>query len=107
MSQMDRLTTLMERFTLEVKPASLAAATMVVTGREGGAPGVVWFGRAGVRADLDPDTVLFAAAVEWGGVSNPLLSALPDRICFDLSADGGPFSLVPLVRPTCPRAPRR
>ncbi|MCY0154570.1 hypothetical protein OEG86_22700 [Hoeflea alexandrii] len=49
MSQMDRLTTLMERFTLEVKPVALAAATMVVTGREDGTPGVVWFGGAGCR----------------------------------------------------------
>jgi AraC-like DNA-binding protein len=97
MSQMDRLTTLMERFTLEVKPVALAVATMVVTRREDGTPGVVWFGRAGVGAELNPDTVLFAAAVEWGGASNPLLAALPERICFDLSADAEASSLVRLM----------
>ena len=78
MSKMDRLATLMERFTLQVTPASLEAATMVVTAGESGTSGHVWFGHAGVGSDFPAGTVLFSAEVDWGGVSKPLLAALPE-----------------------------
>ncbi|MEM5494842.1 AraC family transcriptional regulator [Hoeflea sp. AS16] len=97
MSHMDRLTTLMERFTLEVKPATLRTATLVVTTGKDGGSGHVWFGRPGVGSDLPAETVRFSAEVDWGGSSNPLLAALPDRICFDLSRDQEAASLVNLM----------
>ena len=97
MTKIDRLTTLMERFTLQVKPATLKTATMVVTSGDDGASGHVWFGRAGIGSDLSSESVLFAAEVDWGGASNPLLAALPDKICFDLSQDQEAASLINLM----------
>lgn len=97
MAGMDRLTTLMERFTLQVKPATLETATMVVTAGVDGASGHVWFGRTGVGADFPAETVLFSAEVDWGGASNPLLAALPDTFCFDLSRDHEAASLINLM----------
>jgi AraC-like DNA-binding protein len=97
MSHMDRLTTLMERFTLQVKPATLKAATLVVTSGGDGDPGQVWFGRAGIGSELPEETVRFSAEVDWGGASNPLLAALPDRICFDLSRDREAANLIELM----------
>ena len=97
MLRMDRLTTLMERFALQVRPAPLATATLVVTGGSGGTFGHVWFGRAGLGAELPAQTVLFSASVDWGGASNPLLAALPDETCFDLSQDPEAASLISLM----------
>lgn len=97
MGDMDRLTTLMERFTLQVKPTTLKAATLVVTSDSDGSPSQVWFGRAGLGSQLPAETVRFSAEVEWGGAFNPLLAALPDRICFDLSRDPEAASLIDLM----------
>jgi len=94
---MDRLATLMERFTLQVTPTSLETATMVVTAGDNGASGHVWFGHAGVGSDFAAGTVLFSAEVDWGGASNPLLAALPERFCFDLARDPEAASLVNLM----------
>lgn len=97
MARMDRLTALMERFTLQVRPAQLDTATMVVTAGTEGTSGQIWFGRAGVGSGLSAEIVLFAADVDWGGASNPLLAALPDRVCFDLSGDPEAASVVELM----------
>lgn len=97
MARMDRLTALMERFTLQVRPATLETATMVVTAGAKGGSGHVWFGRAGIGSRFAGSSVLFAADVDWGGISNPLLAALPDRLCFDLSQDAEAASLVNLM----------
>ena len=97
MARMDRLTALMERFTLQVRPASLETATMVVTAGSGGASGEIWFGRAGIGAELAAENVLFAADVDWGGASNPLLAALPEKLRYDLSTDREAASLVALM----------
>lgn len=95
---MDRLTTLMERFTLQVKPAGLSAATLVVSADAKGVAEHVWFGRAGLGADMAVDRVVFSAEVDWGGASNPLLAALPDRFGFPLSRDPETASLVNIMR---------
>lgn len=97
MNPLDRLTTLMERFTLQVRPATLETATLVVTSGRDGDPGQVWFGRASIGSGLPEETVRFSAEVDWGGASNPLLAALPDRICFDLSRDREAASLIELM----------
>ncbi|MDF1609775.1 AraC family transcriptional regulator [Hoeflea sp. YIM 152468] len=94
---MDRLTTLMERFALQVKPAALPAATLVVIADHEGVAAQVWFGRPGLGAGLDAGRVVFAAEVDWGGASNPLLAALPDRFGYPLSADPETASLVNIM----------
>lgn len=70
---------------------------MVVTAGNDGGSGHVWFGKAGVGADFAAESVLFSAQVDWGGTSNPLLTALPDRICFDLSRDREAAGLINLM----------
>jgi AraC-like DNA-binding protein len=97
MARMDRLTALMERFTLQVRPATLETATMVVTVGAEGHSGHVWFGRARIGSGMTRGSVLFAADVDWGGASNPLLAALPDSLCFDLSRDAEATSLINLM----------
>jgi AraC-like DNA-binding protein len=97
MQSFDRLTTLMERFSLQVRPAPPDIATLVVTADADGAPGRVVFGIAGLGSGIDSRTLLFSAVVDWGGAANPLLAALPDRIGFDLSADTEAASLVSLM----------
>ncbi|MCY0148112.1 AraC family transcriptional regulator [Hoeflea sp. G2-23] len=98
MSEFDRLTTLMERFSLQVRVAPVEAATLVVTADAAGIARHVWF-----DADrLDPawagQTVLFSAAVDWGGDANPLIAVLPEAIDFDLSGDPQTASLVALIQ---------
>ncbi|WP_417412731.1 AraC family transcriptional regulator [Hoeflea sp.] len=97
MSKIDRLATLMERFTLQVTPAALDSATMVVTAGDSGGSGQVWFGHAGVGSAFPAATVLFSAEVDWGGASNPLLAALPETFSFDLASDPEAASLVNLM----------
>jgi len=70
---------------------------MVVTAGSGGASGEIWFGLAGIGAELAAEGVLFAADVDWGGASNPLLAALPEKLRYDLSADREAASLVALM----------
>ncbi|AKH99310.1 transcriptional regulator, AraC family [Hoeflea sp. IMCC20628] len=98
MRSFDRLTTLMERFSLQVKPSPPETATLVVTADQDGAPRHVWFGAAGIGSGFVAKDLLFSAEVDWGGAANPLLAALPDRIGFDLSMDGEAASLVSLMR---------
>ena len=95
MGHIDRLTTLMERFSLSVRPAPKETATLVVVANEEGAPGYVWLGAAGMGAGAD--ALLFSAEVDWGGASNPLLAALPEKAGFDLSTDKDAASLVSLM----------
>ncbi|MCY0096274.1 helix-turn-helix transcriptional regulator [Hoeflea ulvae] len=98
MRSFDRLTTLMERFSLQVRPSRPETATLVVVADADGAPGHVWFGTAGVGSGFASTDLLFCAEVDWGGSANPLLAALPDRIGFDLSHDSEAASLVSLMR---------
>lgn len=105
MTEFDRLTTLMERFTLRVQSADVASANLVVAGDEAGRPEKIWFGAAGVANDLANDLangslggrVLFSASVDWGGVHNPLMAALPKRFGFELAGDMETIALVRLM----------
>lgn len=91
----DRLTTLMERFTLEVRPALAGDASLVIIG-EVDRPVAVRFGRgAGTGAG---QLVLFAVNVEWGGGQNPLLAALPDTVEMQVSDDPDSLGLIQLIQ---------
>ncbi|MEP3437033.1 MAG: AraC family transcriptional regulator [Hoeflea sp.] len=98
MSEFDRLTTLMERFSLQVRVAPVEAATLVVTADETGVARHVWFDAEGLDPAWTGQTVLFSAAVDWGGDANPLIAALPEAIDFDLSGDPQTASLVALMQ---------
>lgn len=94
----DRLTTLIERFSLQVRPAAPEAATLVVSGDAAGAAAHVWLGPPGAAAPESAGEPVFAALVDWGGAANPLMAALPDRVGLDLAGDPEAASLVALMR---------
>ena len=98
MTRFDRLTTLMDRFSLSVRPACIGEATLVVTSAKDGTPGKVYFGAAATGFENAPDNVLFAALVDWGGMSNPLVAALPATVEFDLSNDAESMGVVTLMQ---------
>lgn len=81
---MDRLTTLVEKFHLTVHNAPLNAANLVAYGDVEGAPREVVFFTRGL-CDVSKDgPALFVAQVDWMGLSNPLMAALPEVVRYDL-----------------------
>lgn len=98
MADFDRLTTLMERFTLQVMPADPSRATLVVSADETGVPAQILFGAPGIGRGIDPDRMLVCVAVDWGGSDNPLMAALPNRFEFALTKDAEMASVVNLMR---------
>lgn len=97
MSRIDRLTALMDRFSLDVRTSSLNDATLIVTTAPDGSAGKVRFRVAPQGFAPDGGDILFAARVDWGGASNPLVAALPDVVEFDLSGDPETAGLVGLI----------
>lgn len=98
MDRFDRLTTLMDRFRLVVQPAPLEHATLVVLADEVGAPQKMCFRTSDVSFNVSADRVLFSAKVDWNGLSNPLLAALPHMVEIDLSRDPDSIGLVMLMQ---------
>ncbi|MCA0873253.1 AraC family transcriptional regulator [Seohaeicola saemankumensis] len=92
---MDRLTTLMKRFQLSVRPAPEAAATLLVTACGNGDPAQVIFGSGAQAQATGP--ILISARVDWGGTANPLMAALPGHVTLDLCDDPEAASLVGLM----------
>ena len=97
MSRHDRLTTLISRFTLEVHPAPPEAATLVVLEDAQGRPCKALFQPRAAGFELGAARAVVAARVDWGGISNPLVSALPDRIEVDLTCDEETMALAMLM----------
>lgn len=78
----DRLSALIQRFSLQVSPCAPGAGNMRVLGRIGdGEPTRVIFSPTG-RAVTDPvgERILIEALVDWGGTANPLMAALPSTL---------------------------
>ena len=98
MSQIDRLATLIDRFRLSVQPASLPEATLVVTMDKAGTAQKVYFGATMPMHTILNQAVLFAAKVDWGGGSNPMVAALPDSVEFNLFDDAESTALVALMQ---------
>lgn len=85
----DRLAAFFETFDLSVVVVSTeapgATANLVVAGEAGVAERVLFHSRGDTLADPD---LLVAAAVDFGGTTNPLVNALPETVDVDL--DGRP-----------------
>ncbi len=77
---MDRLTSLLDRFRLNVAPVSLDAANMaVLTSMDSARQRLIFQPRtSGIQAYQD--RVLIAHRVDFGSETNPLRTALPDRV---------------------------
>lgn len=96
MDRHDRLTTLIDRFKLEVTPAPVAEATLIVLAAADGSPGLARLRSRGVG--FDPGgSVLFSARMEWNGAQNPLMTALPDIVEIDLAGDACTAGLIAVM----------
>jgi len=70
----------------------------VVMAAEDGTPQKVILRATAEGCEIPPDQVLFAAEVDWGGASNPLVAALPTTVEFDLSNDTESMGLIMLMQ---------
>lgn len=94
---MDRLTTLVEKFHLTVHAAPLSQANLIAKAGTDGTPARVVFLTRG-RCDVScAGPVLFAARVDWMGLTNPLMAALPDQVRYDLAQEEDSRALVRLM----------
>ncbi len=91
---MDRLTTLVEKFHLTVRSAPLESANLIAKAGEDGQPARVVFLTRGTCKTPCAGEVLFAAQVDWMGLSNPLMAALPDEVRYDLGGEEDSRALV-------------
>ncbi len=87
MHDCDRLDALISRFQMTVTPAPGGDGNLAILGcPETGAPRMAVFApRAEARCCCEGDHLLVSAHATWGGAANPLLRALPDRICYDVT----------------------
>lgn len=100
MARYDRLSTLMNRFALEVRPSPADAAHLFVLQQAGATQPhqLVLAPHPSAPFRPAPDVqVIFSAAVDWGGPDNPLLSALPAQTEQNLEGDADLAALVQLI----------
>lgn len=97
MAEFDRLTALMDRFTLRVLPAAPEDASLIVSAHDDGRPWRVCFRPCGEGFGSTDREILFAATVDWGGDANPLFAALPSEITFDLENDAETTALIAVL----------
>lgn len=98
MAEFDRLTTLMDRFSLRVHPAPVGKASLIVTAASDGGPGKIWFRPRGTGFEPGFEEAVFSAIVDWGGDANPLFAALPAEITFDLQNDAETAGLISVLQ---------
>ncbi|MBL4872439.1 MAG: helix-turn-helix transcriptional regulator [Rhodobacteraceae bacterium] len=95
---MDRLTTLINHFNLSVRSTPLSEATLIVTAAEDGTPRMVILRATAGSPEISPKRILFAAVIDWGGMSNPLIAALPTTVEIDISSDAESMGLITLMQ---------
>jgi len=95
MTDCDRLEALLSRFEMTVVPSPDGDGNLAILGcpRTGEPRRVVFAPRADARCCDDGVPLLASAHASWGGAANPLVSALPDKICLDV-AEGSEISLL-------------
>ena len=89
MTDCDRLEALISRFAMRVTPAPAGDGNLAILGCPAtGQPRIAVFApRAEARCSCEGDRLLISAHASWGGPANPLLRALPDKICYDATGD--------------------
>ncbi|MEX0339539.1 MAG: AraC family transcriptional regulator [Arenibacterium sp.] len=98
MEHFDRLTTLIDRFKLVVRPAAIDAANLIVLKGADGSPKRAQFRTRDLGFLSQKENYLFSAYVNWGGQQNPLLTALPQTLDIDLSEDPESVGLVKVMQ---------
>jgi len=88
MSDCDRLEALIARFEMTVTPAPQGDGNLAILGcPETGEPKVAVFAPGAEATCCSGEPLLVSARASWGGDANPLLTALPAKICYDATAD--------------------
>jgi len=98
MARLDRLSTLLNHINLNVRLAPPHAASLSVLGTENDQPTKVIFRTSISTKIISSGQILFAAIVDWGGVSNPLIAALPPLVELDLTTDQESLDLIRLMQ---------
>lgn len=98
MERYDRLTTLIDRFKLAVRPAQADNANLVVCTAPDGTPHRACFRTRGTGLPTNEAPVLFWALVDWSGAQNPFLIALPETVAIDLRGDPDSIGLVRMMQ---------
>jgi AraC-like DNA-binding protein len=101
MSEYDRLSSLINRFSLKVTPLYDSQANLVIMqNRENGEPTRILLAPLNSLPTLNQsdECIMFSARTEWGGRDNPLFTTLPDLIEMDLHNDPNLSMLVQLLK---------
>lgn len=99
MAEFDRLSALIDRFTLRAETTTPDRSNLFVLRPSGKArPTVVVLRSVRGAPDLVPgDAIAVSAHVDWGGADNPLMAALPEEVRFDAAGDDEMLALVGLL----------
>ncbi|MDH3666855.1 MAG: AraC family transcriptional regulator [Paracoccaceae bacterium] len=88
MGNCDRLEALLSRFEMRVTPAPAGDGNLAILGcPETGEPTTAVFAPRAEARCCNGEPLLVSAHAQWGGEGNPLLSALPAQICYDVGDD--------------------
>jgi len=88
MNDCDRLSALISRFEMSVIPAPDGDGNLAILGCPAtGEPTMAVFSPRGQADCCNGEPLLVSAHATWGGDANPLLTALPAKICFDATGD--------------------
>jgi len=95
----DRLEALISRFEMTVTPAPEGDGNLAILGcpRTGEPTRAVFAPRADARC-CNNEPPLVSAHARWGGDANPLLTALPAKICYDATSDTEMIHLLRVFR---------
>ncbi|MGH1444544.1 MAG: helix-turn-helix domain-containing protein [Cognatishimia sp.] len=94
---MDRITTLMNRFHRHVHVATLDGADLVILGDANNQPTHILFYPRSKGAHRPTGAELWYASVDWAGDNNPIRTALPEVVDFDLTQDVQTQALVSVI----------
>ncbi len=84
MPEYDRLTALVSRFRLIVSPSSVDDANLAIFALSSNSPDRVVFRPDCEVIGEEASRAVLTARVEWGGIDNPLVAALPEKVEYDL-----------------------
>ena len=88
MGDCDRLEALLARFEMRVTPAPDGNGNLAILGCPStGEPKMAVFAPRAEARCCNDEPLLVSANATWGGEINPLLTALPPKICYDVAGD--------------------
>ena len=101
MSEFDRLSSLIHRFSLQVTPVSGAPVNLIILQNiQTGQPSQIILSPLSSlpKLKLEGDCVMFSARTTWGGGDNPLFTTLPEIIKINIQSGSDLAMLVRLLK---------